>query len=269
MLRLRVLSAAVALPVVVAATVVGGAPQALLALSVAGLAGRELAVVLGRQGLGAPAAVPVAAAILPVLAAAVAGTAAAASLTAVAATLVAAAAWTALHARRTVAERTAAGWVAQAALGAAWVGWPLGIWLWLRQAGAPESALYPLAVTWLNDTAAYLVGVRWGRRRLAPALSPKKSVEGAAAGLAAAAAAGWWLRGWGGWQGIEALAVALAVGVAGQLGDLWESALKRGADLKDAGAFLPGHGGALDRLDSLLFAIPTAALCWLVAGRGG
>lgn len=130
------------------------------------------------------------------------------------------------------------------------------------RAQSARSVLYLFLIVWACDSGAYYFGRRFGRRRLAPVVSPKKTWEGAVAGLACAtvfAAAGgtWWfapelgpLRG--------ALAGALA-STAGQLGDLVESLWKRGAGVKDSGVFLPGHGGFYDRIDSLLFAGPVVA----------
>ncbi len=128
----------------------------------------------------------------------------------------------------------------------------------------PLLALLPLAVVWVGDSAAYAVGRKAGRRRLAPRVSPGKTVEGCIAGLAAAAATGWAaglafgdlpnlpLSPWSG------LAGGLALGAAGQIGDLAESAFKRGAGVKDSGSLLGGHGGVLDRFDGVYFALPAA-----------
>jgi phosphatidate cytidylyltransferase len=114
-----------------------------------------------------------------------------------------------------------------------------------------------LAIVWLGDTAAYYVGSRFGRRKLAPVVSPKKTWEGAAACLVTAlvATALWsaWRLGRMDWG---LLAVAAVTSVAAQVGDLVESMIKRGAGVKDSGHVLPGHGGVLDRLDALLFAAP-------------
>jgi phosphatidate cytidylyltransferase len=117
-----------------------------------------------------------------------------------------------------------------------------------------------LALVAANDTCAFYVGSRFGRHPMAPRLSPKKSWEGAAAGLAGAllAAAAWGLL----YQGAvppRLLVAAAAAAAAGQLGDLAESMLKRGAGVKDSGNLLPGHGGVLDRIDALLFAAPVLA----------
>jgi phosphatidate cytidylyltransferase len=130
------------------------------------------------------------------------------------------------------------------------------------RAHSPWSVLFLLLLVWACDSAAYYFGRRFGAHRLAPVVSPKKTWEGTIAGFVAATvfgavAGGWWLvpelgpvRG--------ALAGALG-STAGQLGDLVESLWKRGAGVKDSGAFLPGHGGFFDRIDSLLFAGPVVA----------
>ena len=112
-----------------------------------------------------------------------------------------------------------------------------------------------LALVWSYDSGAYLIGSQWGRHRLAPALSPKKSWEGALGGLLVASVVGVLSMLWLPW-GFHGLALAALVSSAAQLGDLFESWLKRMADVKDAGAIFPGHGGVLDRIDALLFALP-------------
>ncbi len=123
---------------------------------------------------------------------------------------------------------------------------------------SPHWLLFALVVNWVGDTAAYYAGRTFGKRRLAPVLSPKKTWEGTVASALAAAAFGmlylgrlpigmpWW----------EILALSLAANAAGQIGDLAESAIKRGAGVKDSGRWLPGHGGWLDRLDGCLFSFP-------------
>lgn len=125
--------------------------------------------------------------------------------------------------------------------------------------------LFPLVVTWVGDATAYFVGRAYGRRKLAPRASPNKTIEGALAGLVGAALAAlaltagfdMGLRPDTGWMGPGlALGIGAAVGAAGQVGDLAESVLKRDAGVKDSGTLLPGHGGALDRLDALFFAVP-------------
>ena len=120
-----------------------------------------------------------------------------------------------------------------------------------------ELILLVLAIIWAGDSAAYYAGKSFGRHPLAPRISPKKTVEGAIAGLAASIFAG--LLGGVWFLGEPWLNIAVISGVTaimGQLGDLAESALKRSAGVKDSSSILPGHGGILDRLDSLFFAVP-------------
>ena len=121
----------------------------------------------------------------------------------------------------------------------------------------PWLLLLLLVLVWVGDTAAFYIGTRWGRHKLAPVVSPNKSWQGAVAGLVAAlmVAVGWSVWRWG---AIDARLLSLAglAALAGQIGDLVESMLKRAAGVKDSGALLPGHGGVLDRIDALLFAAP-------------
>ncbi len=122
-----------------------------------------------------------------------------------------------------------------------------------------------LAIVWLGDTAAYYVGSAWGKHRLAPVISPKKSWEGAIAGLVTSllATAVWSLWRMGAVDP-ALLAVALVTAIASQLGDLVESLVKRAANVKDSGAILPGHGGMFDRFDAMFLAAPVMLLAlWL------
>jgi phosphatidate cytidylyltransferase len=125
------------------------------------------------------------------------------------------------------------------------------------RAANPHWLMYALLLNWMGDIGAYYVGRAFGRRRLAPRISPQKTWEGAAASMAVsvlfAGAYLWWFA-----RVAFPAAVALTAlaNAAGQLGDLAESAMKRGARMKDSGAILPGHGGFLDRVDSTLFALP-------------
>lgn len=117
-----------------------------------------------------------------------------------------------------------------------------------------------LLVIMMGDSLAYFTGISFGRRKLYPAISPNKSVEGAVGGLAGSLAGAFLARAWffPELPVAGALFFGVAVGIAGQLGDLFESMLKRGFGVKDSGKIIPGHGGILDRLDSLLFAFPIA-----------
>ena len=119
-------------------------------------------------------------------------------------------------------------------------------------------------VVWAEDIFAYAVGRLAGRIPLAKTISPRKTVEGAVAGLAGSVLVAWGFSHWF-WQTADPKTVILiggVIAVAGQIGDLVESALKRASNLKDSGTILPGHGGLLDRIDSLLFAAPTLWLIW-------
>lgn len=121
--------------------------------------------------------------------------------------------------------------------------------------------------TWANDVAAYGVGAAIGRRKLAPHVSPGKTWEGTIGGLIASIVVGYVLVAlfdfpW--WVGVG---VGLIVGIVGPLGDLVESAIKRAASVKDSGGLLPGHGGMLDRLDSLIFIAPAVAIFFELALR--
>lgn len=117
---------------------------------------------------------------------------------------------------------------------------------------------FALALNWVGDTAAYYIGRKLGRHKLAPVVSPKKTWEGAIASIAFSVVFGILYLGnvrpqlaWA-----EIAIMAVIGNIAGQLGDLAESAIKRGAGVKDSGNLLPGHGGMLDRVDSSLFSLP-------------
>jgi phosphatidate cytidylyltransferase len=118
--------------------------------------------------------------------------------------------------------------------------------------------MYALILNWVGDIGAYYVGRAFGKHRLAERVSPKKTWEGAiAAVVTAVLVAGAYLVYFVPTIGIvEAIVLTAAANIAGQLGDLCESAMKRGAGVKDSGSILPGHGGLLDRVDSTLFSLP-------------
>jgi phosphatidate cytidylyltransferase len=169
----------------------------------------------------------------------------------------------ALGLRRDAASERAWAGVTLTLLGVCYCAWLLGHAIWLR--ALPDGralTLFALGVTWCGESAAYFVGRRVGRHRLAPRLSPGKTVEGAVAQLIASVAAALAGAPFVPLVLPEAAAIGVLLGVVGQLGDLSESFLKRSAGAKDAGHLIPGHGGLLDRLDSLLFNVP-ALYYWL------
>jgi phosphatidate cytidylyltransferase len=128
----------------------------------------------------------------------------------------------------------------------------------------PWAVDYALALIWTSDTAAYLIGSRIGRRRLMPRVSPKKSWEGAVGGLLSTVAVALALGRWAPTESLTArIGAGVIVSVAGLAGDLCESLMKREAAMKDSGTLFPGHGGVLDRIDSLLLAAP-ALYYWFV-----
>ena len=150
-------------------------------------------------------------------------------------------------------------------------GLALAGWLVLVPAGAslaevhagpdgPVLAMTLLAVVWSADSGAWFIGRRFGRTRLAPRVSPGKTWEGAAGGVAAGAATGaaaaWWL----GLAWIDLVPAAVLASGASVVGDLHESVVKRRAGVKDSGRLLPGHGGVLDRIDGLTAAAPVYAV---------
>jgi phosphatidate cytidylyltransferase len=124
---------------------------------------------------------------------------------------------------------------------------------------SPHWLFYVLLINWIGDTAAYYVGRGLGRHKLAPRISPAKTWEGAVASLLVSTPlATLYLRHFLPTAPplVFTLALSAVANIAAQVGDLAESALKRGANVKDSGALLPGHGGFLDRLDGLLFSVP-------------
>lgn len=131
----------------------------------------------------------------------------------------------------------------------------------------PWLVILLLAIVALGDSAAFYVGSRFGRRKLAPTISPNKTWEGAAASFATAMAAA---VGWGLWRSdgldFRLLMVAALTALAAQVGDLVESMIKRGVGIKDSGNLLPGHGGMLDRVDALLFAAPVFLIAYWILG---
>nr|HQU58774.1 phosphatidate cytidylyltransferase [Saprospiraceae bacterium] len=123
-----------------------------------------------------------------------------------------------------------------------------------------------LAMTWVNDTGAYLVGSRFGKTPLFPRISPKKTWEGAVGGTLSTLLVAIFVHQFlGGLRLVDWIVLAGIVVVFGSLGDLVESMLKRSAHIKDSGSILPGHGGLLDRFDAFIFLLPfaTAYILWV------
>ena len=169
---------------------------------------------------------------------------------------------------------------------------PMGLLVVLRQDPMGEFLLiYLMLVVWSGDIFAYFVGKTMGMRKMAPRISPKKTWEGAVASLVASIAFGtffyhysfpislWllrfhllgqdaaeWNHGSAAWF---AAAFSAILNIAAQVGDLVESAIKRGADVKDSGGILPGHGGMLDRIDAMLFAAPVLCALWWFSALPG
>lgn len=143
-------------------------------------------------------------------------------------------------------------------------------WLYLGVAGGALAAmgatrgfsvlLWFFLTIWANDIAAYFVGHATGRHKLAPQLSPGKSWEGGIAGLIAGVAASLGLASWLPFTALQAALAGAGVTIAAQIGDLFESAIKRRAGVKDSGVIFPGHGGVLDRFDGVFAAAPVAYL---------
>ncbi len=157
-------------------------------------------------------------------------------------------------------------WLQQAGLGLiglVWIGWFMSHWILLlrHEAQGNAWAVFLLMVLAGNDTGAYVIGSLIGRHRLIPEISPNKTAEGSIGGIVGAMVGALlvvlWLPGEGlGLSLAHLLALCVPLALLGQAGDLLESLLKRLAGVKSSGVFLPGHGGFLDRLDSLLLATP-------------
>lgn len=250
-MKTRILAALVGIPPVLAAVFLAGAPLfGAILLALALLALHEYLRLCGVERLLATALL---AGAVPVLVAVPAGAAAE-----VGAAVLLALTLVALWRVEDPAQRFAG--LAEGALGLAYIGYAMAcIWrLRVETAHGPSWLFLVLAATWAGDSAAYFVGSRFGRRRFAPTLSPNKTWAGAVGGLAGSLAGGCLaLPLFGGAVSFPLVATtSLAVGLTGQLGDLFESLWKRAKRVKDSGNLIPGHGGILDRIDSLLLGLP-------------
>lgn len=252
MLRTRIVSAAILIPIVGAAVYLGGLFYLGLVLLAALLAGWEYVGLVRHSG----------AAVSPVIA------------LGLAALLILDAQFPTLHARwwapqvavlsaltahvfRANGAGALAGWGLTVA-GGGYLGYSFAQFVRLR-AGPDGISWIALAFlgTWITDTGAYLVGRVVGRRPFFPRISPKKTWEGAIGGLVTGVAAVMGMGAW--WLGLSAplgLALGVLLALGATFGDLAESVLKRQVGVKDSGNLIPGHGGMLDRVDSLLFVVP-------------
>jgi phosphatidate cytidylyltransferase len=182
--------------------------------------------------------------------------------------IIASAAWVTL--RWTPSLAHIAGWGLSLAM-ALYLAVPLLHFVLLRDGrGGLMWAAWALGGAWINDTMAYATGRLFGRHKMIPRISPGKTWEGTVGGIAATAvvsaiagpsllAVSW----------PAAASLGLLIGVAGVLGDLFESFMKRSAGVKDSGALLPGHGGVLDRMDSLMFIVPLVFYSRQILGVNG
>jgi phosphatidate cytidylyltransferase len=254
MLRTRVLSAVVLLPVVAVVVYFGGWLFAVVMAVVAGLAGYEFYQLL-RKAEFAPN-IPLGLLMIAALVLSAAQPAlerwAAPALTLL---LMLSLVW---HMLQKARPAPGSDWMTTVA-GALYLGWLCSRFVALRQ--LPNGMYWlilALVSTWITDSAAYFVGRRWGRRKLAPRLSPKKTWEGAIGGwligVALTPAVAWLL----GLPPIHGLGIGILTATVAPFGDLAESMFKRQAGVKDSSNLIPGHGGMLDRIDSLLFVVPAA-----------
>jgi phosphatidate cytidylyltransferase len=164
-----------------------------------------------------------------------------------------------------VQRRPSVAGLAVTLLGIFWIGLALAHAVLLRELPHGEGIVIDVLIgTFLGDTGAYLGGRLFGRRPLAPRISPGKTVEGLVAGMVCAIAAVWLAGRYQEWlPGTHALVLGLGVALAAPVGDLFESFLKREAGVKDAGRLFGAHGGALDRLDAVLFTAVVGYYIWL------
>ncbi len=178
--------------------------------------------------------------------------------------LVAVAALPLLFALTMLQPRPSIGGLAVTLLGIYWIGFAFAHAVLLRGLPHGEGVVIDVLVgTFLGDTGAYVGGRMWGRRRLAPRISPGKTVEGLLIGMVCAVAGVWLAGRYQDWlPGTDALVLGLGVALIAPIGDLFESFVKREARVKDSGRVFGAHGGALDRLDAVLFAAVVGYYIW-------
>lgn len=260
----RVASAAILAPVTLVLVYLGGWPYAAFVATVGVLMAWEWGRMQPRDPDGHAPGIMASwlAGISTVIAVAIAGLGQAGLALAL---IVIAAATCALLARRLRASRFAA------SVGVLYLGLPTVAMVWLRaqsEIGLPLTVVL-LALIWATDIFAYLVGRQVGGPRLAPRISPRKTWSGLAGGVVGASAVGFGAIALLTEHGSLWAAVLMAgvIAVVAQIGDLFESAIKRRSGCKDSSDLIPGHGGVLDRLDGLLFAAPFAAVILTLFGR--
>jgi len=146
--------------------------------------------------------------------------------------------------------------------------WLAFLVLYINDSDAPNVLVYVLVLVWVADSLAYFSGRAWGRHKLAPVVSPGKSVEGVIGGLLGVAlvatTAGIFFWQYEGKALVLWIVLSLLTGAISVIGDLTESIFKRRAGVKDSGSLLPGHGGMFDRIDALTSAVPVFAFGWLM-----
>lgn len=267
MLRARVLSAIILIPVVIALVYIGGAPWAIAIALMGAVAWAEMSRLLQRSDFAVDRILGLLFVVLAIAAAYLQGAGFVQTnlINPLLALLLMASLIYALYDRT---DHPTQNWAINVA-SALYLGFMLSHFVTLRERPAGmQWVIFAFAMTWIGDTAAYFVGRTLGKRKLWPRISPRKTWEGLAGEVVACMIAGPLLGGWlvgiSVWQG---LLIGLLVAVLGTFGDFAVSLVKRMANAKDSGALIPGHGGALDRLDSLLFTFPLITyFALLVAG---
>jgi len=157
--------------------------------------------------------------------------------------------------------------IAVTLMGMTYIGWFFSYFLFIRALTERGAYLLFLAATiWVLDIVAYLVGTRFGRHKLSPVISPKKTVEGAVAGFIVCLIAAGIFGYYAGFNMVHALILGIIIGVVAQLSDQVESLIKRDAGVKDSSSLIPGHGGMLDLLDSFILTAPVVYyyLVWVI-----
>lgn len=249
MLLTRALSALILAPAVIVAIAVGGWVLGGLLIVALGIAAWEYVQLMARGGMRPSAAVAVALIVVLILDPLLPE----AQLTSAAIGLILIASLTWQMTRRS--PTATADWALSIA-GGLYLGWAGRHFILIRSFDQGAAwLLLTLGGVWLADSGAYLIGVRWGRHKMTPALSPKKSWEGLIGGTIVALVGNALLAAGLSLPSLHGAMLGLLGSLIGTLGDLSISMMKRQVGAKDSGRLIPGHGGALDRIDSLLFSV--------------